>query len=277
MNPVQKAIWYIESHFTEHLGLEDIARVVGVSHYHLTRAFAGVTGVSVMRYLRARRLSEAAKLLANGAPDILSLALEAGYGSHEAFTRAFSEQFGLTPEQLRAQGNLQSIPLVEAITLDQTLPITLAPPRFENGKAFLMAGLNERYACNNSAGIPAQWQRFLPYLGQVQGQVGGIAYGVTYNTDEDGNMDYMCAVEVADFSHLPPTFSRLRIPAQKYVVFTHKDHISAIRSTWAAVWSSWFPQSGHEASDAPNFERYSESFNPHTGLGGLELWVPIKA
>ncbi|MGE5157753.1 MAG: helix-turn-helix domain-containing protein [Gemmatimonas sp.] len=64
----------------------------------MVRAFAAATGFSVMRYVRARRLSEAARALARGAPDILSLALEADYGSHEAFTRAFRDHFGMTPE-----------------------------------------------------------------------------------------------------------------------------------------------------------------------------------
>jgi AraC family transcriptional regulator len=62
----------------------------------LTWAFAVSTGLSLIRYVRARRLSEAARELAQGADDILGLALDAGYGSHESFTRAFVGQSGLT-------------------------------------------------------------------------------------------------------------------------------------------------------------------------------------
>jgi AraC-like DNA-binding protein len=58
--------------------------------------------------MRGRRLSEAARVLANGGPDILSVALDFGYGSHEAFTRAFRDQFGLTPESVRAQRHLDN-------------------------------------------------------------------------------------------------------------------------------------------------------------------------
>ena len=56
-----------------------------------------------MRYARARRLTEAARVLAKGAPDILNVALEADYGSHEAFTRAFRDHFGMTPEAVRTR------------------------------------------------------------------------------------------------------------------------------------------------------------------------------
>jgi AraC family transcriptional regulator len=94
MNPAQKALWFIESHLADPLTLDEVAAVAGVSRFHLVRAFAAATGFSVMRYVRARRLSEAARALANGAPDILTVALDADYGSHEAFTRAFRDHFG---------------------------------------------------------------------------------------------------------------------------------------------------------------------------------------
>lgn len=71
--------------------------------------------------------------------------------------------------------------LVEAIKMDETLLMNLQPPRFENGRTFLIAGLSQRYNSETSAGIPAQWQRFGPYLGHIPGQVGRVAYGVLCN------------------------------------------------------------------------------------------------
>lgn len=276
MNPVGKALWFIESHFAGELTLDDIASCGCVSRYHLSRAFESATGQSVMRYVRARRLTEAARRLASGAPDILAVAVEAGYGSHEAFTRAFREQFGLTPEALRARGHLENIPIVEPIKMDESLLASLAPPRFENGEPLLIAGLNERYNCEASMGIPAQWQRFNEYFGKVPGQIGNVAYGVCYNADDSGTFDYMCGVAVNDFSSLPPELSRVRVPAQRYAVFTHREHIASIRRTWNTIWNAWLPKSGHTPADAPNFERYNEQFNPVTGMGGVEIWLPLK-
>jgi AraC-like DNA-binding protein len=67
MNPAQKALWFIESHLADQLTLDEIAGVAGISRFHMVRAFAAATGLSVMRYVRARRLSEAARALAGGA------------------------------------------------------------------------------------------------------------------------------------------------------------------------------------------------------------------
>jgi AraC family transcriptional regulator len=276
-NPAGKALWFIESFFHGELSLDDIAACGCVSRFHLSRAFEAATGYAVMRYVRARRLTEAARRLAGGAPDILAVAVDAGYGSHEAFTRAFRDQFGLTPEALRARGHLDNIALVEPIKMDQSLLAHLEAPRFVDGKPLLVAGFSERYHCESSSGIPAQWQRFNAIFGKVPGQVGNIAYGVSYNADDSGNFDYLCGVEMADFSALSEELSRVRIGAQRYAVFTHREHISTIRRTWNTIWNKWLPESGHAPADAPNFERYSEQFNPVTGMGGLEIWLPLRS
>jgi AraC family transcriptional regulator len=184
------------------------------------------------------------------------VALDSGYGSHEAFTRAFRDQFGLTPEMLRSRGNLDNIELMEPIKMDETLLTNLEPPRFESLKTLLIAGLGERYNSETSANIPAQWQRFTPHLGHIPGQVGRTAYGVLCNGDDAGNTEYICGVEVSDFSRVPAELSRLRIPEQRYVVFTHRDHIATIRRTWFTIWNKWLPASGHQVAEGPEFERY---------------------
>src|ERR1700677_2415490 len=131
MNPAQKALWFIESHLAEALTLDEVAAIGGVSRFHMVRAFAAATGLSVMRYVRARRLSEAARALAGGAPDILTLALDADYGSHEAFTRAFRDHFGVTPETVRNLACIDNIRLQEPIQMNSSLIENLAPPRFQ--------------------------------------------------------------------------------------------------------------------------------------------------
>ncbi len=279
MNPALKALWYIESHLGDALTLDEIAAIGGVSRFHMVRAFAAATGLSVMRYVRARRLSEAARALAGGAPDILNLALEADYGSHEAFTRAFRDHFGVTPEAVRAASCVDKLRLQEPIMMDSTLTENLQAPRFETGKAMLVAGVGERYnhANGGTAAIPGQWQRYHQKVDEIPDRVGNVAYGVCCNGDDSGNFDYIAGVEVSDFSNLPREFSRVRIPEQKYAVFTHSEHISTIRRTVNTIWNHWLPESGLCVADAPNFERYDEKFDPATGSGGLEIWVPVKS
>lgn len=128
------------------MSLDELSVAAGISRCHFAHVFARATGQSAMRYMRGRRLSEAARVLANGSPDILTVALDFGYGSHEAFTRAFRDQFGVTPESVRAQRHLDNVNLVEAIKMDDGLITTLAPPRIEQGRLLLIAGLGGKYS-----------------------------------------------------------------------------------------------------------------------------------
>ena len=274
-HPVGKALWFIETRLASELTLADIAQCSGVSRFHLSRAFGAATGQSVMRYVRARRLTKAAHRLADGAPDILTVALDASYGSHEAFTRAFRDQFGLTPEEVRAQASLADLPLMEPIAMDESLIIELGPPRIETGRALLIAGIGQRYRFETNQGIPQQWERFVPHIGHVPGQVGKVSYGVCCNADGAGNFEYIAGVEVATFDDVPTEFSRIRIPPQRYAVFAHREHISLMRATVYTIWNKWLPTSGYKHADAPDFERYDERFDPRTGSGVVEVWVPI--
>jgi AraC family transcriptional regulator len=277
MNPAQKALWYIEGHLNKPLTLDEIAAIGGVSRFHMVRAFAAATGFSVMRYVRARRLSNAARALAAGAPDILTLALESDYSSHEAFTRAFRDHFGVTPEAVRAAACSDHLKLQEPIAMDSTLLDHLKAPRFETGRPFLVSGIAERCTHENSgAGIPNLWHQFHRTIDHIPARIGPAAYGVCCNGDDAGNFDYVAGVEVADFSDLPREFARVRIPEARYAVFTHAEHISTIRRTINTIWNHWLPASGMKAADAPSFERYDENFDPATGNGGLEVWVPVR-
>src|SRR5579883_631442 len=274
--PAQKALWFIESHFAENITLDDVAACAGVSRFHLARAFESSMGCSAIRYMRERRLTEAARRLAKGAPDILNLALEMGYGPHEAFTRAFRDQFGVTPEQVRTRGTVDDLKLKEPIKMTENTVLPQTRTRLETSQARLIADLSQRYTCENSAVIPSQRQRFLHNCGHVPGQVGRIAYGVSYNQAERGNFDYLCGIEVKDFAKLPTEFDRVRVPEHKYLVFTHEGHISGIRATWNSIWNQWLPQSGLQLADGPFLERYDETFDPQTGFGGVEIWIPVK-
>lgn len=275
VDPVARALWYIESHFDSELSLDDIAAASGVSRYHLSRAFTAVTGIPVMRYVRGRRLTQAARRLINGAPDILSVALDSGYGSHEAFTRAFREQFGCTPEALRQDGRLDEVPLVEPQGNDPLMNASLKPPRTENGKLLLVAGIKRRYSHDAMAAIPSQWQQFVPHLGQIPGEIAGVTYGICMNPDDDGTLEYMCGVEVSSFDRIPSDFATQRLPAQRYAVFTHDGHISTIRATSEEIFRSGLPSIGGQMADAPHFERYDERFDGRSGNGIVEIWVPL--
>jgi len=276
MEAVNKALWIVETRLGREVSVDDVAEAAGLSRFHLSRMFALNVGQSIMRYARGRRLSEAARALAAGAPDILVVALDHGYGSHEAFTRAFRDQFGVTPEEVRARGDVDHIELVEPVRMNTA---TIAPPapRFETAPARIIAGMSERHERAGAPGIPLQWQKFAPHLGAIPGAAHGfVTFGVCTNYDDDGGFDYLAGVEMEHIRDLPSGFTVLRLAPTRYAVFTHVGHVATIAATWGAAWGQWLPSSGEKAADAPMFERYDHRFNPMTGQGECEVWIPLE-
>ena len=259
------------------LSLDDIAAVGGVSRFHMVRAFAAATGFSVMRYVRARRLTEAARALAGGAPDILTLALEADYGSHEAFTRAFRDHFGVTPELVRASTCLDKLKLQEPIVMDSTALDKLQPPRFETGKPFLVAGIGERCTAAKGRGHSRPVAALSP-VGRADSRPDRArwptASAATATTPEISTTSPASKCPI--FPTCRASSPGFASPRRNTRCSAHCEHISTIRRTVNTIWNHWLPSSGLKAADAPSFERYDEKFDSSTGNGGLEIWIPIR-
>lgn len=92
---------YIREHCDEPLNRNRLAAVAGFSVPHLHRVFAACTGESIARYVHHVRMERAARKLRMGAVDITEVALAAGYQTHAAFSKAFKQQYGLSPSEFR--------------------------------------------------------------------------------------------------------------------------------------------------------------------------------
>jgi AraC family transcriptional regulator len=166
-------------------------------------------------------------------------------------------------------------------TKQETSATTLAS-RFENARAILLAGLSERFTSSTMNGIAELWQRFGPHVGKIAAQTGRVAYGVWYNVEMSPfAMDCLAAVQVSSAENLPPGFTTLQLSPHRYAIFSHPGHVSAIQGTVDAIFHSWLPSSGHTVEGSSQdglafFERYGENFDPRTGTGDIEIWVPIK-
>lgn len=276
MHPVAKAIWYIESHFGRAVALSEIAAMAGMSRHHLSRRFSEMTGQNLNRYLRARRLSEAARQLAGGAQDILSVALDAGYGSHEAFTRAFREEFGLTPETVRARRDLSGLTLQEPIRMSAIEKSNLPQPRIETLDAFTIAGLGADFEPGKAAGIPALWQKFNDYFGHIPGQVDRTAYGLCTMNEGKPGFRYVAGARIHNADDLPAELEARHLPAQTWAMFRHEGHVNGIPATVDAAYRTWLPTSGRKIGSFPDvLEFYGEDFDPETGVGRVEIWLPL--
>ena len=115
---------------------------------------------------------------------------------------------------------------------------------------------------------------------KIPNQIGHTAYGVVFMTDDAPSWKYLAGVEVSNLTGLPTGLSHVSFPPQKYALFSHKGHVWTLRNTIGEIGKKGLPNSGRQpagpSAGAPNFfERYGEKFNPQTGTGDIEVWVPI--
>jgi AraC family transcriptional regulator len=275
MSLTNRALWVIDRNLGADLTLAGIAGACGVSRHHLAHAFGQASGMTVMEYVRRRRLSEAARALAEGAGDILELALASGYRSHEAFTRAFRGVFATTPDALRRRGSTLGLALTAPLQLPERSRAGLATPVIVAGGAVLAVGLRERRSFADMAVLPAQWRRFGPEIASIGDKASPVPLAILGEADNDGGFDYTCAVEVRSFAAAPAGLARIRIRAQTYAVFQHAGHVSRIGETYATILEDWLPGAGRTLAGGPSLERHAMSFDPRTGEGGLTIWLPL--
>lgn len=95
---------YIREHINEPLNRELLAEVAGFSVPHFHRVFTAQVGESAVSYVRRLRMERAGRKLRMGAVDITEVALATGYDTHAAFSKAFKQQFGLSPSEFRQLG-----------------------------------------------------------------------------------------------------------------------------------------------------------------------------
>ena len=267
-----RALWLIENRLTETLTLAGLADELEVTAYHLARAFQATFGQPLMQYVRRRRLALAAQQLRSSRERIIDIAIAAGYGSQEAFARAFRGEFAQSPQSYRSAADGAANPGQEALTMTDSTALELPAPRRERCGPLRLIGLTQHYAQGDVAGIPAQWQRFVQTYPLP---ANAVTYGVCYNNEADGSMDYLCGVVAPSDTRGESNFDGLTVPEQTYAVFHHGGHISDMRAVWQAIWNGALQAAGLEATAGPEFERYGPEFDPVTGAGGYEIWIPV--
>ncbi len=274
MGVLEKAIWYMELNIERPLTLAELAGLCAVSPWHLSRLFQAAVGLAPMSYLRARRLTIAAETLAKGDREILSVALDAGYGSHEAFTRAFAGCFGVLPSTVRQARATRNLPLMEPWTMRKDMIVDIAAPEFRERGAFHVVGLSTRCTFETNAAIPRLWNEFNPRCGEVPAPVAGIAYGVCCDMEADGHFRYVAGLE-STAKHVPDGLDSVDIPASRYAVFRHIGHLAGFNKTVYTIWNKSLPDAGLTPAKTPDFELYDERFDPKTDSGTVEIWIPL--
>lgn len=282
MEALHQSIDYLERHLESQIKVEEAAAEANVSVFHFQRIFLVLTDMSVMEYVRRRRLTLAAQELALTDVRVIDVALKYGYETPESFAKAFKRQHGMSPSEARTsqKGFTSYNRLVISVKLKGAFPMKV---RIEERPAFPIIGVKREFSCENGENtreIPKMWGEVHQngvndeLASMNNGEVKGMLGVCRMMDSSTSTMEYWIATsyEGETFSE---RYERLEIPAATYAVFEVVGPMpEAIQSMWEKIYSEWFPSSAYRPSGSAEMEVYTHDDATKADYYS-EIWIPI--
>lgn len=282
---LNRLVEYVEDHLTEEIDIAGLAATLGTTEYHLRRMFSSLAGMPLSEYVRRRRMSVAAADVL-GAGDLLPIAVSYGYGSTEAFGRAFRSVHGVGPGEVRRNGGpLQTQPTIRfRLTVEGNITMDA---RIIDRPAFRLVGRTARVPLIHEgtnphiqsfiASLPATEHARLKELSSAE-PAGLLQVSADVDPDytEGTELTYLHGVAVADSTPVPDDLDTIEIPPGTWAVFLSEgEYPESLQSTWAATATDWFPSNPWRLRPGPSIVAVLDRAADFT-TATTELWLPIE-
>jgi AraC family transcriptional regulator len=295
---VEQTVHHIARTLDEALDLAVIAKNAALSPFHFHRIFRGMIGETPLEMHRRLRLERAARQLLATDAAITTIAFDAGYETHEAFTRAFRQAYGISPSVFR-HGDAEPHP--DCVRLRQ---IELAAPSgvhfhekaandsaisFVSGGPIMNVTIEQmpelRVATVHHVGPYHRISEAFQRLGAVADPAGLFRTGeaamlAIYHDDPETTpaeqLQADAGITVPEGVPLPPCLVEKRIPKGRYAHTTHVGPYTHLGDAWSRFMGEWLPRSGHRVGEGPSYELYRNTpANARPDELRTDLYLPI--
>ena len=276
----------VETSGADEVDVAAVAGAHGTTEYHLRRMFSSLAGMPVSEYVRRRRMSRAAADVTESTDDLLTIAVRHGYGSTEAFGRAFRSVHGINPaDARRAGGPFRSQQQLRfRLTVEGNEPMHV---RIADRPAFRLVGHATRVPLIHEGGNPhiqahvasipmAEHLRLKELNDTDPPGILQVTDELEPDSDEGTDLTYLHGVAVTADTATPPELDGIEVPPGAWAVFTTQGpHPQALQTTWAATATEWFPSNPWRLRPGPSIVavlEHDEDFTTAT----CELWMPVE-
>ncbi|GAB3954672.1 AraC family transcriptional regulator [Streptomyces sparsus] len=276
----------VEQHLAEEPDVGGLAGEFGTTEYHLRRMFSSLTGMPLSEYVRRRRMSVAAADVVRGEDDLLSIAVRHGYGSTEAFGRAFRAVHGAGPRDVRRDGGpLRTQPRLRIrLTVEGSTPMDT---RIVDSPAFRLVGHAVRvplvhhgvnpHIQQHIAALPQEEHLRLKSLGDTEpAGLLQVCDDLDPDSTEGSELTYLHGVAVSRDTPAPDDLDAIEVPAGRWAVFrTSGPHPQTLQATWAATATEWFPSNPWRLRPGPSIVAFVERADDFS-TATCDLWLPVE-
>lgn len=270
---VHRAVLHVEARLFDALSVDDVAVAVGGSPFHLQRLFTDVYGISVAGYIRARRLSEAARMLRSTDMTVLSVALRCQYGSQAAFSRAFKSYIGASPAAYRdgAEHNLTEVDPATVLELCHRDNLEGTPRLHWQHEARPLVGIWGEADLGRIEDFTRQQDALAARFGdRVE------AVGLGGDMLPGGRITFFLGVDASTplRSDGPDELVLASLPAGLYAIFTHHGTSASVRHSISYFAQTWKPPDSIRKADRPSAEVFQLRDRRAESLD-VSLWIAV--
>lgn len=288
---VQRVVAHIAANLDEAADLASLARIVAVSPFHFHRLFRGMVGETPLELTRRLRMERAAWRLGHTDQTVVDIAFDAGYETHEAFTRAFRSAYNTSPTGFRKR-RYQRIEIaatcgVHFVTSGRVAPFISRDSGGQTMEVELKHRPEVRVAAVRHTGPYNQIVEAFGRLDSIVRSAGLVNSGTQliamyYDDPEATPTDQLrsdAAVSVPADVKLPSGVSEQRVPAGLYACAIHVGPYERLGDSWARLMGEWLPSSGHRLGDGVSYEVYLNNpmTEPDKEKLRTEMCLPITA
>jgi AraC family transcriptional regulator len=275
----------VEEHLTEELDVAATAASLGTTEYHARRMFSSLAGIPLSEYVRRRRMTvAAAEVLGDG--ELLGIAVRYGYGSTEAFGRAFQAVHGASPGDVRTNGGpLRTQPQLRfRLTVEGNSPMDT---RIAERDAFRLVGhaarvplihhgVNPHIQAHIAALPQAEHQRLKALSDTEPAGLLQVSADVDADAREGTDLTYLHGVAVGESTPVPDDLYAIEAPAGTWAVFRAAGpYPEVLQSTWAGTATDWFPSNPWRLRPGPSIVAVLERADDFS-TATCELWLPVE-
>jgi len=292
---VVRAVVRITESLDDALDLGDLARGAELSPFHFHRIFRGMVGETPLEMHRRLRLERAASQLLGGTRPVTAIAFDAGYDTHEAFTRAFRDAYGTSPSAFRLSDERREAcarptqtTLAARSSIHFNATFNMQEIHFHKGDSTMNVTVEEmpslRVATVHHMGPYNRISDAFQRLGGIAGPAGllrgdAMMLAIYYDDPETTPAEQLhsdAGVTVPEHAHLPAEVVEKRLPAGRYARAMHIGPYATLGDTWSRMMGEWLPSSGNRVGNGPSFEVYrnTPADAPPEELR-TDLYIPI--